>query len=104
MGSRAEVFIFYVMISVVTELLAMQDPTPGEKLAVLSHFIYGALLAVIIPPDIEPQFQTLLLVALFIANFGRLSGRWLSIAIDVVRMAIDDWRYKHGSNTRTRQA
>jgi hypothetical protein len=102
MGTRFEVFLFYVAVSVATELLMLRrtHPTPGEKLAVPIHIVFGALLGYLTPEDTPPQYQLLLLVALFIANIGRLAGRWFSLGIDSLRTAIDE-RYENVSNTGT---
>lgn len=79
----------------------MRHPTPGEKLAVLIHVVFGALLASFTPQDMPLRFQVVLFIALFIANAGRLAGYWLSVGIDTLRVFLDE-RYEHAPNTRTR--
>lgn len=80
---NSQLFLFYVAVGAMTELLTLRHPTPGQQWAAgLQVTASGVFLALLIPPEAN----TAVYVCIFISSLGRVGGRPVGSAIDKARL------------------
>lgn len=99
---NTELFLFYVAIGAITELLTMNHPTPGQQWAAgFQITAVGAVLGYVLPPSVN----TAVFICVGISGVGRICGRFLGKGIDRLRVGRELRRMgirEDGRNTESR--
>lgn len=80
-------FLIFVAVGAIAELMTMKYPTPGERIATIFQLFVGGFIAAAVIPPIA---NTAVLTGLFIATCGRVVGSLLSPRIDAIRVYLDE--------------